>query len=147
MKEMMFFWFIVALVFFVLEIGHPGLLLFLSFSCGALLSALASIYNYSIVVQSLIFLGGTIVSLFIMHRWLIKKNQQVKKGDHTNVYALQGKRGRVTRAIGLGKPGQVKVGGETWSAREVNGVSIEQGAAITVVRISGSHMIVQEDIQ
>ena len=135
-------WLIVALLFLLLELGHPGLFLFLSFSLGAVASAIVSYYSNSFIVQSLIFLSGTILSMVAMRRWL--HSRPTKKHAHTNVYALRGKRGIITRTIQADQSGQVKVQGETWSARSVDGDVIEQGTSVEVVRVSGAHLVVQE---
>ena len=144
MNEVMLLLLFVALLFFILELGNPGLFLFLSFSLGAIVSAMVSIYNESLIVQSLTFLGGTIVALFALRHWLVRTAQPTEKNEHTNVYALQGKRGLVVRTIEVDSPGQIKVQGEVWSARSLHGERIEHGEQIEVVQVKGSHLIVQK---
>jgi len=38
--------------------------------------------------------------------------------------------------------GQVKIGGDTWSARTLDGSVVEEGEAVTVVEISGAMAVV-----
>ena len=59
-------------------------------------------------------------------------------GIRTGVDAMQGRIGVVVRPIAELQPGQVKVGGETWTARSFyDGESIPEGARIEVVRVEG----------
>jgi membrane protein implicated in regulation of membrane protease activity len=67
---MVYSWFALALILAILEMVFPGLFLFLSFSLGAIVAGIASIWIESIVVQSLFFLGGTLVALFGLRYWI-----------------------------------------------------------------------------
>ena len=59
-------------------------------------------------------------------------------GIRTGVDAMQGRIGVVVRPIAELEPGQVKVGGETWTARSYyDGESIAAGSRVEVVRVEG----------
>lgn len=64
------------------------------------------------------------------------------KTHKTNTDALPGKHGVVTRLIPVEKIGQVRVGGELWSAQSVHG-QIEVGTSIIVERVEGVRLIVK----
>lgn len=137
-------WLIIAVLFLLLEMGHPGLFFFLSFSCGALITALISLYSSTFIAQSIIFLVSTILSLFILKKWVAKKVRLGAKHTHTNMYALQGKRAIVLESITPTKPGLVKINGEIWTARSMHDDAINKDATVQVVRVSGAHVVVEE---
>lgn len=72
-------------------------------------------------------------------RWL-----ELGKEHPTNVYALHGKIGIVLRKITTKEPGQIKVGGEIWSARSAHDTTIDVGESVKIVSVSGSYLIVQK---
>ena len=143
MKTVFIFWLIVALSFLIFEMGHPGLFFFLSFSLGALITGLVSLWVPSYIIQSLVFLAGSTVSFFVLRYWVRARMFHSKKDEHTNIYALHGKHGFVVVQITSNKAGQVKVGGETWSARSVDASSIDIGTEVKVVAVSGVHLRVE----
>ncbi len=138
---MIYVWLTIALGTLLLEMGHPGLFLFLSFSCGALTGALASALALPIHLQLLSCVGATIIALFFLRRFATR---QYHKGIHTNVYAMQGKCGVVTKQVALHEPGYVKINGEVWSARPNSDTVLKVGTHVRVVRVVGSHVIVTD---
>lgn len=142
MHTMFYLWLIVAGLFLILELGSPGLFYFLAFACGAALSGLLSMYVPSVIVQCLAFLVASIVALFIL-KVFVHREHATKK-THTNMYALQGKRGFVVVAIEPNTIGQVKVGGEQWAARSLNNSTIEIAVEVEIVQVSGAHAVVKK---
>ena len=108
------------------------------------MSALSSYLGCSLITQSLIFIGSSLIFVFIVRYWLLGKLVVTQSSTHTNVYAMQGKRGIVLQAIKSYGVGQVKINGEIWTARAVQDNTIEKGALVSVVRVSGSRVIVEE---
>lgn len=139
-----FYWLSAGLLCLLLEMGHPGLFLFVSLACGAFAASAAAFMGYEMGVQALVALGVSGVSATILTQWLKKSLVHIPKGHHTNVYALVGKEGVVVVSIEAYKIGKVKVGGEVWSAKGVRDSAIAQNTRIKVVQVSGSHLIVQE---
>lgn len=140
---MFFLWLVIALLFLLFELGNPGLFFFLSFFFGALIAGITSLFLPDAVIQALLFLVASGTSFVALRYWLKKENAPVHK---TNVYALEGKRGIVIQTITTHGVGAVKVGGEVWSAKAVDDHSIMVGAAVHVVRVQGSHLIVRHII-
>jgi membrane protein implicated in regulation of membrane protease activity len=140
----MFYWLSAGLLCLLLEMGHPGLFLFVSLACGAFAASIMAFMGFEMWIQVVIALAVSGVSATILTLWLKKSLVHVPKGHHTNVYALIGKEGVVTASIDAHTIGKVKVGGEVWSARGVHNVAIAQGRRIKVVQVSGSHLLVQE---
>jgi len=136
-----FGWLVLAVLFAVFEIGHPGLFFFLSFSCGAVLAALVSLSPACLTTQLTTFFVGTILA-FLLFRRVVSKSAGMS-GPRTNVEALVGKRGVVLEAIGPNNPGRVRVGGEAWLARAADsGAEISQGVSVIVTAVRGAHVVV-----
>lgn len=137
-------WLFIALVFLILEIGHPGLFLFLSFFCGSLLALCASLFNFVFLEQLIAMVIGTGISLLVLGVFLRNTKQlNLYNEPKTNMYALQGKRGYVTKAITALNMGEVKIEREFWAARSVHQQNISEGALIEVVQVSGCHCLVK----
>ena len=62
----------------------------------------------------------------------------------TNVYALIGKTGIVTKTIPQDGRGEVKMGGEYWVAISQENIQIIQDEKIEVLAIDGNKLIVQK---
>ena len=139
-----FIWLVIALCALILEMGSPGLLFFVSFAFGALISALASLWFDSLVIQCSAFLGGTLVALMMLRYWVVLHGKKMQPHTRTNVYALRGKHGVVLVSISSEKPGTVKIGGEVWAARSVSRERIEQGEEVEVIDVRGAHVVVEK---
>ena len=143
MKTLFFIWLVIALVALILEMGSPGLFFFLSFSFGALATAIVSLWFDSLVVQGCTFLASTIFALIILRLWLVRSRKHLPH-TRTNIYALQGKRAMVLKRISPEKPGIVKIDGEVWTARPADYRGIETGVEVEVVDVVGAHVIVKQ---
>jgi membrane protein implicated in regulation of membrane protease activity len=143
MNILFFFWLSIALCFLIFEMGSPGLFFFLSFFFGALAAAGANFLAYGVITQALIFLGGSGIAMLGLKLWL-NKDKQHRQEHTTNVYALYGKQALVLTDITPLQAGEVKVGGEIWSARSFHTDVIKAGAIVEVVHVEGSHVIVKE---
>lgn len=140
MNAMMYIWLTIAVCFLIIEIGHPGLFFFLSFSCGAVCAAAMSYGEYGLTGQTIIFLTSVIGSLAIMRALF---GQPVQHGLQTNVYALQGKQAMVTSAIPAHGVGRIKIGGEEWSAESLQDEAYAIGTRVKIIRVQGIRLIVE----
>lgn len=136
---MMYLWLAIALGTLMLEIGHPGLFLFLSFALGAGSAALAAFFAFSLTTQIIFFIVYTIISILVLQQLAHLLHH---KEIPTNAQALQGKCGIVIKHIAAHAPGQVKVNGEIWTARSYDARSFEPNTHVLIVRVLGSHVIV-----
>jgi membrane protein implicated in regulation of membrane protease activity len=92
----------------------------------------------SSAVVGLLAAGGlSLVYLAVFRSWL--KARLTVKDQASNVDALIGKIGVVTKRIGVREPGMVKVGDEFWRAELTVGDddSREAGASLTVQSVEG----------
>lgn len=143
-NNMTYFWLVTALFFLILEMGSPGLFFFLSFFCGGLAAAGATLFIESVIMQTVVFFVITMFSLVLLRYYVMPQLGKDRPHERTNVYALQGKRGFVLHGMTSQTPGLVRVNGEKWAARSVHGESIEDGEHIEVVDIKGAHVIVKK---
>jgi len=133
-------WLVVAVVCAIAEIFTTGFFV-IWFSAGALVALLLSVFNQGLILQIASFIGISSILILstkrISSRW-ISKDREVK----TNVYALEGKTGYVIQEIPEGEFGQVRIDGETWTARSESGAKIPCGAKVKVVKVEGVHLVV-----
>jgi membrane protein implicated in regulation of membrane protease activity len=134
-------WCTVAIVFFLFELGHPGLFFYLAFSCGAVAALIATLFDASdLLLQAVSFFLGTVVSLSLL-RYFIRRNLH-HKTHRTNIDALVGRHGFVITAITPMQPGSVKIGGQLWMAVSAHQEHIPVNTAIEIVCVRGAHLVV-----
>jgi len=135
-------WMIVAIVLAIGEMFTTNFVL-LCFSIGALItSLLVYIFNPALAFQLFVFAVVSTILLLSVRRFflsIIKSNDKEK----TNVSALIGKQAIVLEDINNSESkGRVKIGGEDWSARTIDGESMKKGTHAIVVKIDGNKVIV-----
>lgn len=138
-------WLFLTVIFLLLELGHPGLFFFLSFSIGSFLALLATLLEVSFFYQLLTMLGGTLFAVGVLH-YFLRKTKQLNRAHEpkTNMFALQGKTGVALTDITEHSLGRIKVGSEEWSARTHAAYLIHAGSYIEVVTVRGCHCIVKQ---
>jgi membrane protein implicated in regulation of membrane protease activity len=143
MYDLIYFWLVIALLFLFMEMTHPGLFFFLSFFLGGCAASIASFLSFSLMMQCSIFLGVTIIALYVLKRLFATRITPYHGSKHSNIYALYGQRVRVTKSITTNQQGEVKIGSELWVARSIDNTDIDAGSEVEVVRVSGAHVIVK----
>jgi len=124
----------------IIEIFTPGFY-FMSIGIGAILTGLISLLPFiSTPFQILIF--AIITFLIFLSLKKVSGKLISKSSEKTNVFALVGKIGLVTKKIPADARGYVKIEGEEWSAKEINGNEIETGTKVIVRSIDGNKVIV-----
>ena len=139
-------WLIIAGVCFILEIATVGFLVFW-FGIGALFAMVSSFFTDSIIIQTTIFLISSTVLLFLTKPFVKKISNKDKV--QTNAYSIIGKTGIVTKEINshTGKIGQIKVGGDTWSAKaDTEETIIPVNTEVKILRIDGVKAVVSTDL-
>ncbi|MGE0206982.1 MAG: NfeD family protein [Candidatus Babeliales bacterium] len=136
------YWLLAALLLLFFELASPSHFLFFSFSCGALGGAIASWLNLTIFWQALIACAFTISS-FIYLRWWLQVHTKKKAEYESNMFALVGKTGIITKAAQAQEFGQVKIGGQIWSCRGVHDQAMQEGSRVRIVRVQGAHVVVE----
>lgn len=134
-------WLITAGVCLIIEIMTVGFLIFW-FAIGALLAMVVSFFTNNVIMQTSVFVISSTILIFATKPF-VKKFANNKNAIQTNVYSTVGKIGIVTKDIdSLQSLGQVKVGGEIWSAIGLDDMNIPQGTEVEIKEIKGVKAIV-----
>lgn len=135
------FWIISAGVFLILESITTGFLVFW-FSIGSLFALVTSFITDSIIVQTAVFVISSTILIFATRKFANKfEKKEEEQQPITN--SIIGKEGKVTITIEpIENKGQVKVGGETWSATSKNDTVIQAGTKVLVQDVDGVKAIV-----
>lgn len=102
---------------------------------------LVSFITDSLVIQTAVFVISSI-SLIFLTKPLVKKYIDKDQVVPTNAYSLIGKKGKVIKDI-TDNPGQIKVGGEVWTAISSSDDSITKGTEVEILKIDGVKLIVK----
>lgn len=138
------YWLLAALILLISEMFTPGFLL-ATFAVGAVAASITALLGLGFGWQLIIMAVVSVVAFYTLRPMVLKSQAKRKAGGtaiETNVDALVGRTGRVETNIDDGVTGQVKVGGEVWSAIGENDTAIEAGKKIKVLRVDGSKLIV-----
>lgn len=110
------------------------------FVFGSFVALLSTFITDNYVVQFLVFLGVSTLSLFLTRPIV---NKLVKKGHvKTNLDSVIGKYGIVTTKIMPDVLGRVKIQGKDWAAKSSQ--TIKEGSKVEILNIEGVKLIVKE---
>lgn len=131
-------WISIGIVCLIIEIFTPGFL-FMSFGVGAILTGLFSMLCFGTPWNIAVFIVVTFLGFLFLRKWskMIMKNE-----TPTNVEALLGKKGIVTKKIERDGRGFVKIGGEIWSAVSEQNNEIPADSRIKIIKVDGNKLIV-----
>lgn len=135
------FWLVAIIVFVVVESATLGLTS-IWFAAGSLFAMIAALLGASLIWQIILFAAGSAVMLVLIRPMLRKlKPNSVK----TNADRIIGQKAVVTLEINRDKAqGQVRVGGQIWTARSESAAVIAEGTDVEILSISGAHVNVKE---
>jgi membrane protein implicated in regulation of membrane protease activity len=138
-------WVVWTIVAVALALGEMATLsLFLGpIALAAVLAALVGALGGGLALQLVVFIGGSLASLAVL-RPIAVRHLRMPARLRTGTAALVGTKAVVLERVDV-HGGQVKIGGEVWSARayDENQV-IEPGARVDVVKIEGATALVYE---
>ncbi|MBE5944517.1 MAG: NfeD family protein [Lachnospiraceae bacterium] len=134
-------WLVFAAVLVIVEIATMGLTT-IWFAGGAVVAALAAIFEAHWLVQFLLF-AVVSLALLIFTRPIATKHL-MKEPEKTNVESLVGQTALVTVTINnIKSEGSVKINGLEWTARSKNDTVIEEGSEVVIDAVSGVKLIVE----
>jgi membrane protein implicated in regulation of membrane protease activity len=142
MENMMpFIWIGFAVLLAVCEV-YTVQLVSIWFMLGAICAAITTIFTDSILIQSTVFLVVSLVAV-LATRPLVKRLKRKLGDTPTNANRLIGQIGVITIDIPSTEDvGQVKVCGQTWSAKSAN-APINKESKVKVLSIEGVKLIVE----
>ncbi len=138
-------WVVWTIVAVALALGEIATLsLFLGpIALAAVLAAVVGALGGSLVLQLVAFIGGSLASLALL-RPIAVRHLRMPSRLRTGTAALVGSKALVLERVDV-HGGQVKIGGEVWSARAYDEAQvIEPGARVDVVKIEGATALVYE---
>ena len=133
-------WLAASGVLLVIEIITVDLL-FASLAFATLMAALANVLNLSVALQGVTFAIAAAISIFILRPIALRHLKKRPANFATNIEALIGAPALSLTEVSENS-GQVKLNGETWSARSVSG-AIPANVNALVVSIEGATAIVK----
>jgi membrane protein implicated in regulation of membrane protease activity len=134
-----------ALLAVLLALGEVLTLTFFlgPIALAAVLAAVVAAFGGGIVFQLLVFIAGSLASLAIF-RPIATRHLRTPAKLRTGTAALVGAKALVLERVDL-HGGQVKIGGEVWTARAYDESQVmEPGARVEVVKIEGATALVYE---
>jgi membrane protein implicated in regulation of membrane protease activity len=135
-------WVIAAGVLAVGEIATVGFFLG-PVAVAAVLAAVVALVGGGLALQCLVFIAASIASLAVL-RPLARRHLRTPSRLRSGTAALVGAPALVLERVDV-NGGQVKIGGEIWSARSYDEDEvIEPGARATVMQIDGATALVAE---
>jgi membrane protein implicated in regulation of membrane protease activity len=138
--DMAIVWIVVAVLFAIIEAVTLGLLT-IWFTVGAVIACVAALLGASILLQVIVFFVTSILLLYFT-KPLVKKKLKVGSVA-TNVDALAGQIGVVTEDIIPHNTGQVKIGGQIWTAiSDRKDLTIAKGTEVRILRVEGVKLVV-----
>jgi membrane protein implicated in regulation of membrane protease activity len=129
----------------VLAIGEIATMSFFlgPISVAALLAAVAALVGLGPALQLVVFIVGSAASLALL-RPIARRHLVTPARIRTGTAALVGSRALVLERVSA-HSGQVKIGGEVWSARAYDEDEVmEPGARVDVLKIDGATALVSE---
>ena len=136
-------WLIIAAALAAGEVATSGLFILGPLAVAALLAAIASAVGLGILAPFIVFIVAAVASLWFL-RPIAKRHVRMPAAIRTGTAALVGGRALVLQRVDA-FGGQVKIGGEVWSARAFfDDQVIEPGASVEVAKIEGATALVFE---
>ena len=140
---MWYIWLIISGLAIIIEFFTVGFLVFW-FSIGALIAMLVSFFTDSVFIQTSVFIVSSTLLIFATKPFV--KHFDIPNPLRSNVYSLTDKTGIVIEEINnSNSSGQIKVGGETWSAiSEDSSYVIPKNAKVRITKIKGVKAVVTQ---
>lgn len=138
---MLWFWIVLIVALVVIEAVTVQLVT-IWFAVGAVGGLIASALNLDIWLQVLIFVAVSAITL-VATRPLVKRFTRMQK-QPTNADRYIGQTAVVVEPIdNIHSKGAVTIGGLEWTARTVDGSTVEKDELVTVKAIEGAKLIVK----
>ena len=134
-------WIVIGIICMILEISTPGFI-FASIGLGAIVTGILALKVSNIPIQIGIFAILTMTTFVLMRR--LAKFLLKPENLDSNVFALVGKTGVVTKSITPDKHGYVKIEGEEWAAMPMeSNETFSEGCHIEIVETRGNKVYVK----
>lgn len=136
-------WLIFLAVCIIVEIVNGVSLATIWFIPGAIVAAILAALNVPAIIQIIVFLILSVISLFITRKF-VKTRHNTKHLEKTNADLLIGKTTRLLEDCSPNKNSSVKFGDIVWTAKSIDGETLLANTLVTVVRIEGNTLIIKK---
>ncbi|MCC9174627.1 NfeD family protein [Arthrobacter sp. zg-Y179] len=109
---------------------------------GALAAMLASFFAAPLFLQVVVFAVVSVLMIGVVRPIALKHLQKGDKDQLSNIDRIIGAPALTLESV-TGSSGTVKIGGDTWTARSVDGSPLPAGVEVSVARIEGATALVQ----
>lgn len=133
------FWFILSIVFIILELINPGLFFFLALSLGAMITMLAQWYDIVPTnTYALFFISTTI--MFLILKIIVQCLQNKNFVSYSS--NMQDLIGTITEITEITSPstGYVHLNGVDWTIKTDNDATLKVGMLVQIKGIKGCHL-------
>ncbi len=117
-------------------------LLFLMLSLGALAALAASFVTGSFFLQGIVFCVVSLLMVLLVRPIALRHLKAGPGEQRSNIDRLIGEPALALETV-TSYSGTVKIGGDTWSARTLGGLSVPAGTRVAVARIEGATAVVE----
>jgi len=135
-------WVIISILCLILELSS-GDFFILCFAIGAAVSAILAGCGLSLTWQIVAFAVVSALSLLLVRPALIRKLHKPQRERLSNADAMIGQVGRVSEPIVAGGYGRVAIDGDDWKSTSVDGVAIDKGTRVRVVKMDSIILTVE----
>jgi membrane protein implicated in regulation of membrane protease activity len=134
-------WMILAALFIIGEIFTAGFFL-LPIGIGAAIAGLIALLGGNVIWQLVVFVVASFILFLVSRRFAQKVTREQPPGIGADRFI--GEECVVLELINnLHDTGRVRMGKEEWRAESDNNEEIDMGTKVTVVRLSGTHLVVK----
>ncbi|MBR2430106.1 NfeD family protein [bacterium] len=130
---------ICGIAFLILEMFTPSMF-FLNFSLSSFICAILSVYTTNIYILAITFFIFSFISFIFLRPIIIQKFNITKETGINNKYI--GKIAKAETEI-TSSEGVISIYGERWNARSENGIVIDQGSEVKIIRNESIIMYVE----
>lgn len=132
-------WLILFIVFLIIEVITINLVT-IWFAIGSLAAFISTYFTDSLIIQCIVFVIFTALTLLITKPVLNKF--RIIRNEGLNYDRIIGKIGVVTKKVSKQESGRVKVDGKDWMA--ISDKEIEVNKEVEILKIDGVKLIVKE---
>ena len=136
-------WAVVAVICLILELMN-GDFFIMCFAIGGVCAAIASAFTDSLIVQILVFVVFSLLSLVFVRPKALKYLHKGEDSRLSNADALIGREGKVSEDIPADGFGRVLIDGDDWKACSTDNEAIAKGTKVRVVKMESIIITVEK---
>lgn len=116
-------------------------LFFIMMSIGALAALISTFLGAAFFLQVIVFCAVSLLMVLLVRPLALRHLKVGNRDQRSNIERLVGEPALTLETV-TGLSGTVKIGGDTWSARTVDGSLVPKGRKVSVSRIDGATAVV-----